>query len=99
MDITVNGLRERNEGAKQLTNGHAINDASYKQFNEKLEQITRFLLKELEDKQRTIEEQRTEIERSKVEILDKTALITDLEEKLKNCAQHTEGHRQLINKL
>ena len=44
MDISVNGLKERNEGAKNGTNGHAISDSAYKQINEKLEQITRYML-------------------------------------------------------
>jgi archaellum component FlaC len=99
MDITINGLKERNEGAKHLTNGHTLTDSSYKQINERLEQITQYLLQELEGKQRTIEDQRLELERLKTGLIDKSAKITDLEEKLQQCSQHTEGHRQLINKL
>jgi DNA repair exonuclease SbcCD ATPase subunit len=99
MDITVNGLVERNDGAKQGTNGHAINDPSYKQINEKLEQITRYLLQEMDAKQRTIEEQRQEIAQFKAELTTRSNEIAELEEKLTQCAEHREGHRQLINKL
>ena len=99
MDITINGLKERNEGAKHLTNGHAISDSSYKQINEKLEQITQYLLQELEAKQCTIEEQRKEMERFKTELIERSSEINQLEEKLQQCTQNTEGHRQLINKL
>jgi chromosome segregation ATPase len=99
MDITINGLKERNEGVKHLTNGHAITDASHKQINEKLEQITQYLLQELNAKQQTIEEQRREIERFKTELIEKMREKSDLQEKLQQCAQQTEGHRQLINKL
>ena len=98
MDITVNGLVERSDGAKQLTNGHAIND-SHKQINEKLEQITRYLLQEMDAKQKTIEEQRQEIAQFKAELTNRSTEITELEEKLTQCAEHREGHRQLINKL
>jgi DNA repair ATPase RecN len=99
MDITVNGLVERNDGAKQLTNGHTINDSSYKQINEKLEQITRYLLQEMDAKQKTIEEQRQEIAQYKAELTARANEIAEQEEKLMQCAEHKEGHRQLINKL
>jgi chromosome segregation ATPase len=99
MDITINGLIERNDSVKHGTNGHAISDPSYKQINDKLEQITQYLLQELNAKQRTIEGQRQEIENLKTKLADKSTETTGLEEKLKQCAQHTEGHRQLINKL
>ncbi|HUP10856.1 MAG TPA: hypothetical protein VM187_01545 [Niastella sp.] len=99
MDITVNGLVERNDGAKHLTNGHPINDPSYKQINEKLEQISRYLLQELEGKQKTIDEQRQDIARVKAELANRSAAIADMEKKLANCAEDKEGHRQLINKL
>lgn len=99
MDITINGLKERNESVKQVTNGHAITDPSYKQINDKLEQITQYLLEELNAKQRTIEEQRQVIEELKTTLADRATERTALEEKLKQCTQHTEGHRQLINKL
>lgn len=99
MDITINGLVERNDGAKQITNGHAINDSSYKQINEKLEQITRYLLQELETKQKTIDEQKEEIAIFKAELTNRSTEIDELEEKLAQCAEDKEGHRQLINKL
>jgi chromosome segregation ATPase len=99
MDIIINGLKERNEGAKNGINGHAISDPAYKQINEKLEQITRYLLQENENKQRTIEEQRLEMEKLHKEINQKTAAVAGLKEQLNQSAQHTEGHRQLINKL
>ena len=99
MDITINGLKERNEGAKNGTNGHAITDPTYKQINEKLEQITRHLLQENENKQRLIEEQRLEIEKLRKEISQKAAVMAGLKEQLNQSTQHTEGHRQLINKL
>ena len=99
MDITINGLKERNDGAKHFTNGHAITYSSHKQINERLEQITQYLLQELEAKQRTIEEQRKEIEWFKTQLIEKSSEINELEEKLQQCTQHTEGHRQLINKL
>lgn len=99
MDITVNGLVERNDGAKQVTNGHTITDSSYKQINEKLEQITRFLLQEMDAKQKTIEEQRQEIVKFKAELAGRSKEIAELEDKLTQCAEHREGHRQLINKL
>lgn len=99
MDITVNGRVEKNDGAKQVTNGHTISDTSYKQINEKLEQITRYLLQELDAKQKTIDEQRQEITKFKAELTGKLNEKVELEEKLAKCAEHTEGHRQLINKL
>lgn len=99
MDISVNGRKERNEIAKGLTNGHALNDPSYKHLNERLEQIARYLEQELASKQRTIEEQRQEINRLKTEITGKTSEMVGLEQQLNLNTQHTEGHRQLINKL
>lgn len=99
MDITINGLVERNDGTKHVTNGHAINDSSYKQINEKLEQIRRYLLQELEAKQKTIDEQKEEIARFKAELTNKSDEIGELEKKLAQCAEDKEGHRQLINKL
>ncbi|MCS3796315.1 hypothetical protein [Niastella sp. OAS944] len=99
MDITINGLVERNDGAKHVTNGHAINDSSYKQVNEKLEQISRYLLQELEAKQKTIDEQKEEIAKYKAELTNRSIEIEQLEEKLTQCAEDKEGHRQLINKL
>jgi DNA repair exonuclease SbcCD ATPase subunit len=99
MDISVNGLKERSEGLKNGTNGHATTDLAYKQINEKLEQITRYLLKENEYKQQVIEEQRLEIEDLQKAIDHKSALVANMKEQLSQSAQHTEGHRQLINKL
>ena len=99
MDITINGLVERNDGAKHITNGHAIADSSYKQINEKLEQISRYLLQELEDKQKTIDEQKEEIARLKAALTNSEDETRKLEEKLAQCAEDKEGHRQLINKL
>ncbi|MFL5746935.1 MAG: hypothetical protein ACJ751_19815 [Niastella sp.] len=99
MDISVNGLKERSEGAKNGTNGHAISDPAYNKINEKLEQITRHLLQENDYKQQVIEEQRLEIEKLHKEINQKTAVMAGLREQLNQSAQHTEGHRQLINKL
>jgi hypothetical protein len=99
MDISVNGLKERNESGKNGANGHAVSDPAYKQINEKLEQITRYLLQENEYKQQVIEEQRLEIEELHKEINQKSAVIAGLKEQLSYSAQHTEGHRQLINKL
>lgn len=92
MDITING-------SKSSTNGHSITDPSYKQINEKLEQITRHLLQEIDARQKTIEEQRQEIADFKAALIAKTTEITELQEKLAQCAEHREGHRQLINKL
>ncbi|HEX6429370.1 MAG TPA: hypothetical protein VF008_16875, partial [Niastella sp.] len=99
MDITVNGLKERNEGAKSVTNGHAIPDPSYKQINEKLEQITRYLEQEIECKQKAIDEQRFEMEKLKKDLNHKSVVISSLKQQLDQSAQNTEGHRQLINKL
>jgi Mg2+ and Co2+ transporter CorA len=99
MDITINGLKERNEGAKNGTNGHAVSDPAYKQINEKLEQITRHLLQENENKQQVIAEQRLEIEKLHAALNQKTAVMAGLKEQLNQSTQHTEGHRQLINKL
>jgi septal ring factor EnvC (AmiA/AmiB activator) len=99
MDITVNGLKEKNEGSKSVTNGHAIADLSYKQINEKLEKITRYLEQEIECKQKAIEEQRIETEQLKKDISHKSAVISGLKQQLDQSAQNTEGHRQLINKL
>jgi chromosome segregation ATPase len=99
MDISINGLKERNEGTKSVTNGHAITDPSYKQINEKLEQITRYLEQEIECKQKTIEDQRIEMEKLKKDIGHKSVVITNLKQQMDQCAQNTEGHRQLINKL
>jgi chromosome segregation ATPase len=99
MDISVNGLKGKNEGAKHVTNGHAIADPSYKQINEKLEKITRYLEQEIECKQKTIDEQRLEMEQLKNDINHKLAVISSLKQELDQSAQNTEGHRQLINKL
>lgn len=99
MDISINGLKERNEAARQVTNGQAINDESYKQINEKLEQITQYLMQEMEYKQQTIEAQRLDMEKLKKEINQKSVIISSLEQQLNQSAQNTEGHRQLINKL
>ncbi|OQP46110.1 hypothetical protein A4H97_31545 [Niastella yeongjuensis] len=99
MDISVNGLMERSEGAKNGTNGHAVSDPASKQINEKLEQITKYLLQENENKQQVIKEQRLEIEKLNNEINEKAAIVAELKEQLSQSAQHTEGHRQLINKL
>ena len=52
-----------------------------------------------EYKQQVIEEQRLEIEKLQNEINQRSAAMVDLKEQLTQCAQHTEGHRQLINKL
>lgn len=98
MDISVNGLKERND-AKGLTNGHPITDPTNKLINEHLQQIARYLENEVADKQRTIEEQRQEIERLKQEVNSKATVLSGLEQQLSQNAQHTEGHRQLINKL
>jgi chromosome segregation ATPase len=99
MDISVNGRKERNEATKQATNGHAAVDPGYKQINEKLEQITQYLVREMEYKQQIIAEQRLEMEQLKMAINQKAVVITSLEQQLNQSAQHTEGHRQLINKL
>ena len=99
MDISVNGLKGKNEGAKSVTNGHAIADSSYKQINEKLEKITRYLEQEIECKQKAIDEQRLEMEKLKKDISHKSAVISSLKQQLDQSAQNTEGHRQLINKL
>ena|SRR5688500_20256980 len=99
MDISINGLKERNEGTKSVTNGHAITDPSYKQINEKLEQITRYLEQEIECKQKTIEDQRLEMEKLKKDIGHKSVVISNLKQQMDQSAQNTEGHRQLINKL
>jgi len=98
MDIPVNGLKGKND-AKYLTNGHAISDPSYKQINEKLEQITCYLEQEIKSKQKAIEAQRVEMEEIKTAINHKTTVIANLKEQLEQSAQNTEGHRQLINKL
>jgi chromosome segregation ATPase len=99
MDIDINGLKARNEAAKQLANGHAGIDQPYMQINEKLEQITQYLLQEMDYKQQIIEEQRLEMEKLKKEINQKTVIVSSLEQQLDQSAQNTEGHRQLINKL
>jgi chromosome segregation ATPase len=97
MDVPVNELTERNEMVRQVANGHA--DPLPKAINEKLEQITQYLLQEMEYKQRIIEEQRLEMEKLKKEINQKSVVIAALEQQLNQSTQHTEGHRQLINKL
>jgi len=99
MDVTINGLKERNEPAKNGTNGHAINDLQYKHISERLEQIRDYLEQEIEDKQKTIEEQRLEIDRLKNEINQRTSALINVQEQLEHSTQSTEGHRQLINKL
>lgn len=99
MEISVNGLNGVNEKAKGLANGHAVSDASYKQINQKLEEITKYLLQEIDNKQQTIAEQRQEIESLKNEISKKAEVAADLKAQLSLSAEHTEGHRQLINKL
>ena len=99
MDISINRLKERNEIIKHGTNGYANADQTYKLINDQLEQITRYLMQEMEYKQRIIEEQRQEMEQLKKDIDQRSVVITSLEQQLNHCAQHTEGHRQLINKL
>jgi septal ring factor EnvC (AmiA/AmiB activator) len=99
MDVPVNELTDRNEMVRQPANGYVNADPLPKAINEKLEQITRYLLQEMEYKQRIIEEQQQEMEKLKKEINQKSVVITTLEQQLNQSAQHTEGHRQLINKL
>jgi len=99
MDISINRLKERNEATRQAANGYASADQSYKHMNEQLEQITRYLMQEMEYKQRIIEEQRLEVEQLKKEIDQRSMVIAGMEQQLTQCAQHNEGHRQLINKL
>jgi septal ring factor EnvC (AmiA/AmiB activator) len=99
MDVSVNGLKHKSEAAKGVTNGHGATDNGYKHFHEQLEQIARYLEQEIAGKQQTIEEQRQEIEKLRSEIDVKTRMIADLEQQLNQSARHTEGHRQLINKL
>lgn len=99
MDVTINEWMERNEMGRQVANGHANVDPLHKQINESLGHITQYLLQEMEYKQRIIEEQRLEMEKLKKEINQKSVIITTLEQQLTQSAQHTEGHRQLINKL
>lgn len=99
MDISINRLKERSEIIKHGTNGYANTDQSYKLINEQLEQITRFLMQEMEYKQGIIEEQRREMEQLKKDIDQRSVVIASLKQQLNHCAQHTEGHRQLINKL
>lgn len=99
MDVTINGLKERNEPGKNTANGHALADIQYKHISERLEQIRDYLEQEIEDKQRTIEEQRQEIERLKMELGQRANTLTTLQQQLQYSAQSTEGHRQLVNKL
>ena len=99
MDIAVNGLLGRNESGKNPVNGHASADGQYKHINERLEQIRQYLEKELDQKQRTIDLQRDEIEKLQWEINKKTSAILNLQQQLQQTTQNTEGHRQLINKL
>ena len=99
MDISINRPKERNDITKHGANGYASADQTYKQINEQLEHITRYLMQEMAYKQRIIEEQRQEMERLKKDINQRSVVITSLEQQLSQCAQHTEGHRQLINKL
>lgn len=99
MDISINRPKERNDITKNGANGYASADQTYKQINEQLEHITRYLMQEMAYKQRIIEEQRQEMERLKKDINQRSVVITSLEQQLSQCAQHTEGHRQLINKL
>jgi DNA repair exonuclease SbcCD ATPase subunit len=99
MDITVNGLKERNEPSKNTVNGHAITDLQYKHINDRLEQIKQFLEQEIDNKLQTIEEQRNEIEKLRNEIEQKSEALATLQQQLQQSVQHTEGHRQLINKL
>jgi septal ring factor EnvC (AmiA/AmiB activator) len=99
MDVFVNGgLLGRNESGKSQVNGHNA-DWQYRQINERLEQIGLYLEKEIDQKQRTIEQQQHEIELLKKEIDHKTTDINGLQHQLQQCTQNTEGHRQLINKL
>ena len=99
MDLSINRLKERNETIKHGTNGYANADQTYKHINDQLEQITRYLMQELEYKQGIIKEQRQEIDRLKKELDQRAVVTAGLEQQLNQCAQHTEGHRQLINKL
>ncbi|OQP61319.1 hypothetical protein A3860_06310 [Niastella vici] len=99
MDISINRLKERSEVIKHGTNGYANSDQAYKHINEQLEQITRYLMQEMEYKQRIIEEQRQEMVQLKKDIDQRSGVIAGLEQQLNHCARHTEGHRQLINKL
>ncbi|WP_205508987.1 hypothetical protein [Longitalea arenae] len=99
MEISVNGHKGINEKPKGLANGHATSDVSYKHINEKLEKITQYLLQEIDNKQRTIADQRQEIEALKWQISKKAEEVADLQRQLSQSAESTEGHRQLINKL
>ena len=99
MDISINRPKERNEVAKHVATGYANAEQMNKQINEQLEHITRYLMQEMEYKQRIIEEQRLEMERLKKDINQRSVVMASLEQQLTQCARHTEGHRQLINKL
>ena len=99
MDLTVSGLKERNEPAKNSTNGHAIPDLQYKHINDRLEQLRQYLEQEIGSKQKTIGEQRIEIERLQKEVNQRTVIIASLQQQVQQSVQNTEGHRQLINKL
>src|SRR5581483_1791469 len=101
MSITVNGAKERNEPIN-TTNGHGAADLQYlqnKHISDRLEQIKQFLEQEVESKQQTIEAQRLEIEKLRQEIDQRTDTLAALQLQLQHSIQHTEGHRQLINKL
>jgi len=98
MDVVINGLLERNDSGKNGMNGHG-SDWQYKHISERLEQIRQYLESEIESKQRTIEQQQQEMALLKKEIQSKTNSLTHLQQQLQQCTQHTEGHRQLINKL
>jgi chromosome segregation ATPase len=68
-------------------------------IHERLEQIRLYLEKEINLKQKTIEELEGQVGHLKTLSDDKNSLIGKLEAQLLECRQTNEGTRQLINKL
>jgi hypothetical protein len=91
-----------------LLNGFGKTDAAldlqtdtenFGEITEKLDDILRFLRKEVQSKQQIIDAQASELLRMRGVIEDKQELISSMQQKMTEIEQKAESNRQLINKL
>jgi peptidoglycan hydrolase CwlO-like protein len=69
------------------------------EITEKLDDILLYLRSELQNKQKIIDAQATELKRMRAVIDDKQELISTIQQKMTDIEQKAESNRQLINKL
>lgn len=72
---------------------------NFGEITEKLDDILLYLRSELQNKQRIIDAQATELKRMRGVIEDKQELINTIHHKMTDVEQKAESNRQLINKL